>query len=159
LRILLILREELELLSPRRLAEELDEIHGAIRESVAAYDPALLVQSLNAIILEIGNALGALNPATLLGDLTIFDDVADRLAEVNPVTALAGIGTALTDVGNELRALNPQELLDAVNGLAPQVVEAFELALNGIRDEIVALLEALRFAGASVEASASVSVG
>lgn len=156
-----VLRQELELLNPRRLAAELGEIHAAIRAVIAAYDPAVFAAEIQETLVATGGALRALDPATLLGDLSFLDATVARVEAASPTAALAGVGESLAEVGASLQALDPAGLLAAVEGLGPDVVDAFETAAEGIRREIIALLEAIRYAsgGASVSVSASVSVG
>jgi hypothetical protein len=43
-----------------------------------------------------------------------------------------------------------------VNGLGPRLLDSFENLIEAVRNEIVALLESLRFAMASASASVSV---
>jgi hypothetical protein len=156
-RVLDVVREELDLLDPRRLADELAEVHAAIREVLAAYDPAIFAHELGVIVQNIAGGLRALDPAALLGDLTLFDDLADRIEAVVPTEALAGVGESLAAVGLQLREIDPQALLDALERLAPELVEIFAVAVETIRQEIVALLESLRYAAAN--ATATVEVG
>ncbi|MBL7599350.1 hypothetical protein INQ10_25320, partial [Escherichia coli] len=58
----------------------------------------------------------------------------------------------------ELRAIDIGALIAAVNGLGPELVENFEALIEALQDEIVALLDALRYAGGSGSASVSASV-
>jgi hypothetical protein len=158
LAVLAVLREELDLLNPRRLVAELGEVHAAIRDTLLAYDPALLVQELKAVLDSVVAAVRSLNPITLLGDLSFLDDILDQLEAALPTNALAGIGTSLTEIGDRLNDLNPTGLLDAVEDLGPRLVEAFEAAVESIRRELINLLEALRYAGGSASATVEVSL-
>lgn len=154
-----IVREELDLLDPRRLAAELGEIHGAIRSAVAAYDPALLAAALDGVAEGAAQGIRGLDPATLLGDISFLQGPVDRIRQANPATALAAIGGDLTEVGARLTALDLDALVTAINALPDRVLGEAEDAIEGILAEIQALLEALRFATASASASAEVSIG
>jgi hypothetical protein len=157
-RVLEVLKAELDVLNPSVLADELGEIHAAVRATIAAYDPAVLAADLFAALQETARSLRALDPATLLGDLHFLDGILDRVEAAVPTQALAGVGASLTEVGERLVALDPGALLEAVNQLGPRVEQAFEDAVKKIRDEVVALLEAIRYASASASASVSGSV-
>jgi hypothetical protein len=61
-------------------------------------------------------------------------------------------------VGERLTALNPRALIDSVNELGPRAVAEMQQALEGIQAEIVALLEALRFALAQASVSVEAEV-
>lgn len=152
-----VLREELEMFDPRRLAAELAEIHAVLRATLTAYDPRVLAEELAGVSRAAAASLRALNPQTLLGDITFFQEAIDRLSAADPGARLATIGTELTEVGERLRAIDVDGLLAAVNELAPRLEDGFEQLIKALRDEIVALLEALRFAGGSASASVSVS--
>ena len=154
-----VLRNELDLLNPARLADELAEIHAAIRAIVAAYDPRILAEELFAVVQAVAAQLRGLNPTELLGDLTFLQTTVDRIAQANPATRLQGIGASLDVVGDRLGEIDIDALIESVNQLGPRLVDSFGHALDAIRDEIVALLESLRFATGSASASASVSVG
>jgi hypothetical protein len=154
-----IVREELDLLDPRRLAAELGEIHGAIRSAVAAYDPALLAAALDGIADGAAAGIRGLDPATLLGDVSFLSGPVDRIRQANPATALAAVGGDLKLVGERLVALDLEALITTINALPDRVLGEAEAAIEGILAEIQALLEALRFATASASASAEVSVG
>ena len=157
--VLEVLREEINLLNPSVLADELSEIHTAIRKTIAAYDPAVFAADLFATLQEIAQSLRALNPATLLGDLSFLNDILAKVEKAVPTKALAGVGESLTDVGNKLVALDPAGLLSAIEGLGPRILDEFESAIKKIRDEVVALLEAIKYANANASASVSVGVG
>jgi hypothetical protein len=154
-----VLREELDLLNPTRLADELAEIHGVIRAIVAAYDPRILAEELFAIVRAVSDRLRTLTPEALLGDLTFLDETMATLAQANPATALRGIGASLTDVGERLGEINVDGLIESVNQLGPRLEAVFEHAVDAIRNEIVTLLQSLHFATGSAGASASASVG
>ena len=158
LAVLDVLRDELDLFNPARLADELAEIHAVIRSVVAAYDPRILAEELFEVVRAVGAQLRGLDPATLLGDLTFLQTTVERLQQANPVARLGDIGASLRTVGENLGEIDIDALIESVNQLGPRLVETFGHALDAIRDEIVALLESLRFATGSASASASVSV-
>lgn len=153
------IREELQILDPGRLAAELGEIHRAIRDVVVAFDPALFVAEASALVQTIATSIRTLNPQTLLGDLAPFDGIAARVEAASPTRVLSGLGESLDAVGKELHAIDVRALLATVNDLPQQVSAMFAAALAGIKREILALLEALRFAQGSASASVSVSGG
>jgi hypothetical protein len=161
LQVLEVVREELEVLDPRRLAAELAELHAALRATVAAYDPRVFAEELAAVTRAMANQLRALDPATLLGDLTFLQATVDRVAQADPTLRLAAVGSALTEVGQRLAAVDVGALTTSVNGLGPRLVDSFESLIEAVRNEIVALLQSLRFAmnSASGSVSGSVSVG
>jgi hypothetical protein len=161
LSVLEVLREELDVLNPRRLAADLAIVHVAIREAICAYDPGVLATEIGAILKSIADKLKTLNPAALLGDLSFLDAIKAKIDEVAPNEAFAGVGESLKEVGKQLAALDPGSLLASVEGLAAPVEEAFEKVVKHIKHEIIALLESLKFAltSASVSVSASAEVG
>lgn len=154
-----VFREQLDLLNPGRLADELAEVHRAIKSGVLAYDPALLAAELNGLIEATALAIRRLDPATLIGDLTAVQDQLARLPDLIPTEALAGVGANLETIGEELAAIDVQGLLEAVESLAPEVVEAIATSIVALQSEIVALLEGVRYAQSSGQASASLTVG
>lgn len=157
-RVLDVLRQELELLNPARLADELGAIHAAIRSAVAAYDPAIFAAEIRAVLQSIAQSLRALDPAHLLGDMTILNDLASKVENAVPTKALAGVGTELADVGAKLVAADPAALLQSIGELGPRIVDAFEQTVASIRTEIVGLLESIRYASGQASASVSVAV-
>jgi hypothetical protein len=159
LTVLDVLREELDLINPARLAAELGEIHAAIRETITAFDPALLAESVAETLTTIANNLRSLDPAALLGDLSFLDTILDRVEAASPVNALAGVGESLQEVGEQLAALNPGALLDAVQGLGARVLDAFQRAIEAIKQELITLLESLEYFTASASVSVEASVG
>ena len=74
-----------------------------------------------------------------------------------PIAALEGVGTQLVAVGDELRALDVDGMLATVDAIPPQVAEAASTLVESVRDELVALLESIRYAGAGASGSVSVS--
>ena len=159
LAVLEVVREELEAIDPHRLVAELAEVHGAIKATLMAYDPRALAAELAAVTQAAANGLRALDPATLLGDLDFLGDLTARLAAADPGVQLAAIGGELSEVGEQLRAIDIAALTGAVNGLGPGLIEDVEILVEALKTEIVALLDALRYAGGSADASVSVSVG
>lgn len=158
-RILNVLKEELDILNPSVLADELGEIHAAIRRVVAAFDPAMIADDLFGIVQETANSIRALDPATLLGDLSFLDGILAEAEAAIPTEALRGVGESLAEVGNRLVELDPNGLLDAVENLGPRIIDEVEHALNKVRDEILALLESIRYANASASVGVSARVG
>lgn len=158
LSVLDVLREELDLLNPARLAAELAGVHAAIRETVAAYDPIHLAEAIGEILTSIAANLRDLDPAALLGDLSPFDNIIERVEAALPTQALGGVGESLAEVGEQLAAINPGELLAAIEGLGPRVLESVERMVKAIQDELIALLGSLEYFStrANVEAEARV---
>jgi len=155
-----VIREELELLNPRRLAAELGEIHGAIRDIVLAYDPAVFAEELYDVIEAAAAQIRSLDPGALLGDLTQFDNLTATLSALSPATALAGIDGQLDEVGARLSAIDLAEMLDAINGLPPRIEESVSQAGQAIIDNLKALLESIQyFSGVSASVSVQASVG
>ncbi len=157
LRVLVVLKEQLDLLNPRRLADELDEIHGAIRTSLAAYDPAVFAGDLQGLLNTAKATITGLDPATLTPDLTPVEAQIQRVPGLLPLQALQGIGTELEAVGEELRALDVDEMIVAVNGLAPEIANSVSDAVEAIKQEVEALLKSIKYASSNASASASVS--
>ncbi|MEV0644072.1 hypothetical protein AB0I28_02290 [Phytomonospora sp. NPDC050363] len=150
-------QEELAVLDPALLAAELDEIHQAVRTSLAAYDPALLAAELAGVQAEVVAALREIDPAVMLGDLGDLDGLLERAAQALPTGILTGFPEQLTALDEAFAAVDLDAILETVAGLAPEILEAFQHALDGVRNEIVALLESLRYATARIEASVEVS--
>jgi hypothetical protein len=159
LEVLTVVQEELDLLNPRRLAAELGEIHAAIRAAVAAYDPRRFAAEIDATLDAIAASLRGLSPADLLGNLDFLKTTIDRVEGAIPSKKLEGIGTSLTEVGATLHDLDLAALVDAVEALGPRVIDSFEKVVVAVRNELVALLESLRYSSGGASASASVSVG
>ena len=156
-----VLEEQVNLLDPRRLAAELAEIHQAIKAIFLAYDPAIFAQEIFDIVDALAGALEALDPATLLGDLADVDAVLAKIEQAVPTTALAGIDSSLKAVGARLQALDPNALIAVINALPGRLVEAITNAIAAIKAEIIALLNAIKYASAnaSVRVEASATVG
>jgi hypothetical protein len=154
-----VLRDELNILNPRRLAAELAELHGVIRGVVAAYDPRAFADEIYRVITALSQQIRALNPQQLLGNLDFLKPIVDKIEQANPATRLASVGQSLTALGERLGNIKLDDLIAAVNQLGPKLEAAFEHLLEAVKQEIVALLESLRYATGSASASASVSVG
>jgi hypothetical protein len=159
LAVLDVLRDELDILNPRRLAAELSELHGVIRGIVAAYDPRVFADEIYQVVQALAQQIRALNPQQLLGNLDFLKPILDKIEQANPATRLASVGASLTAVGERLGSINLDDLIASVNQLGPKLEAAFEHLLEAVKQEIVALLESLRYATGSASASASVSVG
>ncbi|HSD80452.1 MAG TPA: hypothetical protein VLB47_07320, partial [Solirubrobacteraceae bacterium] len=161
LRVLDVVRDELDVLNPHTLARELDAIHDAARATLEAYDPARLVD-------EVGDLLGALATAVrgidldgLPGEAELADLAAavDRVEDAVPAQALAEAGEALADAGEALRAIDLLGLVAEVEELPARVQEAMHAAVAAVKDELLALLGALHYQQTSASASVSVSGG
>ncbi len=153
-----VVREELDLLNPRRLASELNEVHLAIRETVAAYDPDIFAQEVYDIVQSVAAKLRSLDPAALLGDLDLFGDITGLIESASPAAILSQLDTSLDALAGRLAALDFENLVESVEELPERVVTAVQVAIEGIRDEVKALLESIRYASSNASASASVSV-
>lgn len=153
-----IFREQLETLDPRRLAMELGEIHKALRDTIAAYDPALFAEEIYDIIERLVQSLELLKPSELLSGFSFSDDFLDKIKNAVPTEALKDIDRSLDNVGNELAQLDPSSLLEAVNTIAPRLVEQFDNACNAIKNEILTLLKAIQYQQSCASASVSVTV-
>ena len=157
LRVLLVWKEQLDLLNPRRLADELDEIHAAIKASLAAYDPALFASDLQELLNTAKATITGLDPANLTPDLTPVQAQIDRVPGLLPLEALQGVGAELEAVGAELQALDVAEMVAAVNALAPEIAASVGEAVDAVKKEIIALLNAIKYASSNASASVSVS--
>ncbi len=151
-----VLKEEIALLDPRRLAAELGEIHGAIRSTITAYDPGVFAQEIYDIIEAVSDKLRSLTVENLLPDLTFLDTLIANIETMSPAQILSTLDTGLDAVADRLQALDLEGLVDALNELPEEVVRAFKIAAEGIITEIRKLLEAIKYV--SAEGSASVSV-
>ncbi|MGB5156360.1 hypothetical protein [Desulfobacterium sp. N47] len=159
LRVTSVLKEEIDILNPRRLAAELGEIHSAIKQTIIAYDPAVLAEEIWETISALSSALEALKPSELLSGLSpIGPEFFDKIENAIPVKALKDIDRSLDDIGAQLKTLDPSQLIESVNELGPRVVAEFERGIQIIRAEILALLNAIRYASGSGSAQVSVSV-
>ncbi|HEX8001086.1 MAG TPA: hypothetical protein VF519_00155 [Mycobacteriales bacterium] len=157
--VLAAVREELSVLDPRVLAAELDEVHAAVRASIQAYDPEILVTELEGLLGTVATRLRALDPAALLGDLAPLESLVSAAAAANPATALAALTHDLAGVVDAFTAIDVEATIEAALALPATLRTDFAEVLQGIRGEIVALLESLRFASGGASASVSVSGG
>lgn len=153
-----VIREELDLLNPRRLAAELAEVHGAIRETVVAYDPDIFAQELYDIVEAVAEKLRSLDPAALLGDLDLFGDITALIEGASPRGILEQLDTSLDTVAARLGEIDLDHIIEAVEQLPERLVTAVEVVAEGLRDELKALLESIRYASTNASASASVEV-
>jgi hypothetical protein len=151
-----VVREELAVLDPGRLADELGEVHAEVRAALVAYDPRVLAGELDALRTTVAVAVRELGPANLVPDLSGIAAQVARVETLLPVDTIAAVGRQLDEVGAELRALDLQGMLDAVNAVGPELAEAITFLVNAIRDEIVTLLESIRFASGSVTVTVEV---
>lgn len=159
LRALNVLKELFDLLNPRRLADELDEVHQSILKVFDAYAPAAFAAELQGLIRSTSATVRGLDPAALTPDFSPVEAQAARLTTLLPLAALEGVGTELDALGSELEGIDIPALIDSINTLTPQIVDAVELTAEGIKAEILALLGAIQYgnANASVTVSASTS--
>src|SRR5262249_4340047 len=125
--------------------------------AVAAYDPRSLADEIAGVTRSLGHQIRALNPQQLLGNLDFLTPLVGQIDQANPATRLASVGQSLTALGERIGEIDLDGLIASVNELGPQLEAAFEHMLDAVRQEIVALLESLKFATGG--ASASVSVG
>lgn len=153
-----VIREELDLLNPRRLASELSEVHGAIRSTIAAYDPDLFAQELYDIIQAVAEKLRSLDPAALLGDLDLFSDITGLIESASPRAILEQLDTSLDATAERLEAIDLKALELALEDLPEKVIGGVEVVLEGVRTEVKALLESIKYATQNASASASVEV-
>jgi uncharacterized protein YoxC len=158
LAVLDVLREEFDAFNPRRLAAELSELHRAIRAAVAAYDPRALADEIAAVTRALAQQIRALDPKTLLGDIDFLKPIVAGIEQANPATRLAQVGKSLTALGERLGEIHLDQLIAAVNALGPKLEGAFEAMLKAVQQEIVALLESLRYGTGSASVSVSGSV-
>ncbi len=153
-----VIREELSLLDPGRLADELGEVHAQLKAALVAYDPGALAAELDALLGEVAAAIRGLDPAEMMPDLSGIGAQVARVGEILPVNALEGVGTQLEAVGDELRKLDITAMIEAVNLLPGEVEDSISLLAKAISDELVNLLKSIRYSSSSGSASASVSV-
>lgn len=155
LRALNVLKELFDLLNPRRLADELDEVHQSIMTIFEAYSPAAFAAELQGLITATSATVRGLDPAALTPDFSPVEAQAARLTTLLPLAALEGVGEDLDTLGAELAAIDISALLDSVNTLTPQIVDAVELTAEGIKAEILALLGAIQYGNANVSVTLS----
>jgi hypothetical protein len=160
LRLVDVIRRELDVLDPALLADELGAIHAAVRSALMAYDPLSFAADLNAPIKKVADGLRDLKAQlpVIFGDLGFLEPLIATLDEVNPATILGGVGASLKDVGAELAKLDPSALLSAVDGIADRIRESFQRAVDAIIEELVALLESLRYAAGGGSAQLEIQV-
>lgn len=152
-----VVREELALLDPGRLADELGEVHAQAKAAVLAYDPIVLAGELDALLAGAAAAVRGLDPSGLMPDLSGITAQVARVGDILPVNALAGVGAELEAVGTELRELDVAGMLDAVNAFTPELADGITLLIDTVRDELVALLESIRYSTTNTSLSVSVS--
>ncbi len=153
-----VLQEELDLLNPRHLVADLSEVHAAIRDVIAAYDPRAFAVQLDGILDEVAAQLRGLTPEALLGDLTFLEDTIALVENAVPTQALAGIGASLAEAGEALGGIDISALVEAIEALPSQLAQGLDDIIQAIKNEVIALLESLRFAGGSASVSVSAEV-
>lgn len=159
LRALNVLKEQFDLINPRRLADELDEVHKAIKDVIASYDPAVFAADLQALVGQVELTLRSLDPANLAPDFAPVEAQIARVPALLPIAALEGVGTQLDALSAEIEAIDITALLDSVNTLTPQITDAVELTAEGIKAEILALLGAIQYAETNASATATLDSG
>jgi len=165
LRVLDVVRDELDVLNPHTLARELDTIHDAARATLEAYDPAQLVDEVGDLLRALATAVRGIDLDGMPGEaeLATLGEAVARVEDAVPTAALAEAGAALTDAGEALRAIDLLGLVQEVEELPGRVQEAMHAAVAAVKDELLALLGALHYqqtsGSVSVSASASASGG
>jgi hypothetical protein len=157
LTVLDVLRTELDVVNPRRIAAELGEIHGVVKAALSAYDPAAFAAEIGAILGDLAAKLRALEPGQLLGDLHFLDDITAKIDAIVPARALAGVGDALQAVGRRRADIDPGALLAAIDDVPARIEAAFAEVVRRIKQEIVALLESIKYVSGSASAQAQVT--
>ncbi len=158
LKVLNVLREELDLLNPSRLADELGEVHAAIRASLNAYHPREFAREFSELLVATALQVRSLDPAGFMPDLSGIQAQINRVPGLLPLDALNSVGTSLETVGNELREIDVHAMIETINGLAPAVSDAVTDAIEALQTEIEKLLKSIQYASQSGGASASISV-
>ena len=158
LKVLNVLREELDLLNPSRLADELGEVHAAIRASLNAYHPRVFAQEFSELLVATALQVRSLDPAGFMPDLSGIQAQINRVPGLLPLDALNSVGASLETVGNELREIDVHAMIETINGLAPAVSDAVTDTIEALQTEIKKLLESIKYASQSGGASASISV-
>jgi hypothetical protein len=161
LRVFDVLREQLELVNPHSIVEELDVIHAAVRESVSAYDPAGLVDDLQQLLGDVGTAIRniGLDGFPTQAELQPLSAQVARARDAVPTQALEDVGEALADAGEQLEAIDLVGLADDVEAVRDRLEEALVSAAQAVQREIEALLGSLHYSSTSASASASASGG
>jgi hypothetical protein len=163
LRVFDVLRDELAVLDPQTLVDELGTIFDAIVAGIAAYDPAAFAKEIGDVFAVIGQSIRALDPHAWLApaDLAFLTTQVERVEGLLPTAALASVGTSLQAAGEILAKVNVADLVGDVEGIRDRVTGEIEDAIGEIADEIAAFLHSLKYvAGAGGGGGgASVSVG
>jgi hypothetical protein len=150
---------ELDLIDPRRFADELGIVHGALRSAIAAYDPVAMASELQPLLDGLTAqvaALATLDPATVLGDLSELDAVVSAAAALRPAELLDGIGAPIVAVGSALGDIDLGRITGALGGLVDDVTAEVERAFDAVLGEVVELLRSIEFAMASARVEVSV---
>jgi hypothetical protein len=155
--LLQLVDDEIALLDPRALGAEVEDIYRLIVDTVAAYDPAQVAAAVDAEIAAVADELRAVDVATLVPDTSFLQPLADKVQAASPLPLLSGAAASLDAVAQRLEAVDLDQLIADVNGLGPQVSAAFDQVAGSVQQEILALLDALQFGGASGSASVSAS--
>jgi hypothetical protein len=128
-----------------------------VKAALSAYDPAAFAAEIGAILGDLAAKLRALEPGQLLGDLHFLDDITAKIDAIVPARALAGVGDALQAVGRRLADIDPGALLAASDDVPARIEAAFAEVVRRIKQEIVALLESIKYVSGSASAQAQVT--
>lgn len=158
LRALNVLKEQFDLINPRRLANELDEVHQSLLRVFRAYAPNAFATELDLLITQTAATLRSLDPANLTPNFAPVEAQVARVPALLPIAALEGVGTELDALGGELAAIDIGALMESINTLTPQIVDAVEVTAEGIQSEILALLGAIQYSENNAGASGGGSV-
>lgn len=155
------LRAQVVALGPATLKDEVKLIFDVVKEQLAAFDPAIIGQELNALRDALLAKLDGL-VAALLPDFTAFQALLDRLAALKPSELLATLTAALQPLSELLALLDPAALLQPIVDLVARLRADLPRVLANVEAAFDEVLTALRdggISGASVNVSASGSIG
>jgi hypothetical protein len=155
--LLQIIDDEISLLDPRALAAEVEDVYNIIVGTVAAYDPAAIAATVDAEIAAVVTELHSFSASSLIPDTSFLQPLADKIQGASPLPALHDAATNLDALGVRLADVDLDQLVADVNGLGPKVSDGVDRAVESIKREILALLDALQFGAANASASVSVS--
>jgi hypothetical protein len=155
--LLQIIDDEISLLDPRALAAEVEDVYNIIVGTVAAYDPAAIAATVDAEIAAVVTELHGFSASSLIPDTSFLQPLVDKIQGASPLPALHDAATNLDALGARLADVDLDRLVADVNGLGPKVSEGVDRAVEAIKREILALLDALQFGAANASASVSVS--
>ena len=141
-----MVREQLALLDPGRLADELTEIHVEVRAVLAAYDPAAFVDELRRVLAGVAQALRSLDPAQWLtpADVARLQATVDRVRDAVPAEAFRTVGAELASAADAVAAIDLAGLVGDVGAVSDRVQAELGRAITSIEQEIDALVSSLR---------------